>query len=163
VTAEAVVIEGTAANTAVERLCADLAARGLRISSDWRAAAPGLVCTGVVDDDRSAEQAVLAALAGAQLVVAATGSREVIDRLCDDLRRLGPLDHRINSSGGEPALSAEERALLDRLLAGDSLGQAAAAVHMSRRTADRRLASARTALGVTTTAELLAAAARLRP
>jgi DNA-binding CsgD family transcriptional regulator len=163
VTAAAVVIEGSAASAVVDRVCADLAARGLRISSDWRAAAPGVVCAGVVDDAHDAEQAVLAALAGAQLVVTATASREVIDRLCDDLRRLGPLDHRIDPSGDQPALSAEERALLDRLLAGDSLGQAAAAVHMSRRTADRRIASARRALGVTTTAELLAAAARLRP
>lgn len=162
-TPAAVVIEGSAASAAVDRVCADLAARGLRISSDPRAAAPGVVYADTVDDEPGAERAVLAALAGAQLVVAATAPREVIDRLCDDLRRLGPLDHRIESAGGQPVLSGEERALLDRLLAGDSLGQAAAAVHMSRRTADRRLASARKALGVTTTAELLAAAARLRP
>jgi DNA-binding NarL/FixJ family response regulator len=162
VTAAAVVIEGSASSAVVDRVCADLAARGLRVSPDWRGAAPGIVCRGVVDDDRSAEQAVLAALAGAQLVVAATANREVIDRLCDDLRRLGPLDHRIDSSGDRPVLSAQEWSLLDRLLAGDSLGHAAAAVHLSRRTADRRLASARRALGVNTTAELLAAAARLR-
>lgn len=159
-TAPAIVIEGAAAGAAVERVCAELAARGVQISADWRAAAPGVVCTGAVGDDRAAEQAVLAALAGAQVVVAATAGRDVIDRMCDDLRRLGPLDHRIDDHGAQPALAAEERALLDRLLAGDSLGEAAAALHLSRRTADRRLASARRALGVTTTAELLAAASR---
>jgi DNA-binding NarL/FixJ family response regulator len=158
----AVVIEGAAADAAVEQVCKDLAGRGLRVSSDWRSAAPGVACRGPVEDERGAEQAVLAALAGAQVVVAATAQREVIDRMCDDLRRLGPLDHRITDSESEPVLSGEERALLDRLLAGDSLGEAAAAVHLSRRTADRRLASARQALGVTTTAELLAAAAKLR-
>jgi DNA-binding NarL/FixJ family response regulator len=162
VPAAAVVIEGAAASAAVERVCQGLADHGSRISSDWRAAAPGVVCTGLVDDERGAEQAVLAALAGARVVVAATAAREVIDRMCDDLRRLGPLDHRITDNESEPVLSREERALLDRLLAGDSLGEAAAAVHLSRRTADRRLASARRALGVTTTAELLAAAARLQ-
>ena len=123
--AAAVVIEGSTAGAAVDRVCADLKATGLRISSDWRAAAPGVVCAGVVGDDNSAEQAVLAVLAGAQLVVAATAPRDVIDRMCDDLRRLGPLDHRIDPAGGRPALSDEEQALLDRLLAGDSLGQAA--------------------------------------
>jgi DNA-binding NarL/FixJ family response regulator len=157
----AVVIEGAAASGAVELMCADLAGRGLAIRADWRSARPGVVCTGVVDDEPSAEQAVLAALRGAQLVVAATADREVIDRMCDDLRRLGPLDHRIEESAAVPVLTSEERLLVERLLAGDSLGDAAAVLHLSRRTADRRLASARRALRVTTTAELLAAAARL--
>jgi DNA-binding NarL/FixJ family response regulator len=162
VTTPSVVIEGSSARAAIDRMCADVATRGLRISTDWRAAAPGVAYTALVEDEHGAGQAVRAALAGAQVLVAVDADREVIDRMCDDLRRLGPLDHRVGDPSSAAGLSAEEWALLDRLLAGDSLGQAAAAIHTSRRTADRRLAAARKALGVTTTAELLAAATRLR-
>ncbi|HET7016699.1 MAG TPA: hypothetical protein VFI65_22445 [Streptosporangiaceae bacterium] len=156
-----VVIEGGAPD-ALERACADAAARGLRIVRTVEAAGPGTAYAGQVADERAAQQAVLAALAGAHLVVAATAPREVIDMLCEDLRRLGTLDHRV----GVPATPAgglgdTERALLERLLKGDSLGEAANALHLSRRTADRRLAAARRALGAATTAEALAIAVRI--
>jgi DNA-binding CsgD family transcriptional regulator len=85
----------------------------------------------------------------------------VIDQLCDDLRRLGELDHRIGErSDAGPELSADERALLAQLIAGRSLGEAARALHLSRRTADRRLASARRALGAASTSEALVIAWR---
>jgi DNA-binding NarL/FixJ family response regulator len=162
VAATAIVVEGAAAAESVERICADLIGQGVRVATDWRAAAPGVVCTGLVDDAHDAEQAVLAVLAGGRIVVAAAADREVVDRLCDDLRRLGPLDHRVHQQSAQPELSSEEWVLVDRLLAGASLGEAAAAAHLSRRTADRRLAAARRSLGVATTAELLAAAARIK-
>ena len=47
--------------------------------------------------------------------------------------------------------------LLRRLASGMSLGEAAMALHLSRRTADRRLAAARRQLRVETTAEALVA------
>ena len=161
--AAAVVLEGPARELA-EQVCAERVGHGMRITSDWRTARPGVVCTGHVGDEAAAESAGLALLAGADLVVTAAAPRAVIDRMCDDLRRIGSLDHRVEASTG-PALSTEERELVERLLAGQSLGQASNAMHMSRRTADRRLAAARQALGVTTTAELLGAAARsgMRP
>jgi DNA-binding CsgD family transcriptional regulator len=84
----------------------------------------------------------------------------VIDQLCDDLRRLGDLDHRVGPSP-VPGLSLEQRALLAQLLAGATLGQAARTLHLSRRTADRRLAAARTALGARSTAEALRIVAEL--
>lgn len=161
-TTTAVVLEGAGADEAAARCVAELAAGDRPVRSDWRAAGPGVVCTGVVEDESGAEGAVLAALAGAQIVATAVAPRDVIDRMCDDLRRLGPLDHRVVEAAARPALAADESALVERLLAGDSLGEAAAALHLSRRTADRRLASARRATGVTTTAELLAAVARSR-
>ena len=156
-----IVIENAAAG-ALEQACADLAAGGLRIVRTFEAAGPGTAYASQVTDERAAQHAVLAALAGAHLVVAAEAPREVIDMLCEDLRRLGPLDHQV----GPPAnpvhgLGDIERALLERLLRGDSLGEAANALHLSRRTADRRLASARRALGAATTAEALAIAARI--
>ena len=41
---------------------------------------------------------MLAAVGGAGLIARVTASREVTDRLLDDLRRLGPVEHRL----GEP-------------------------------------------------------------
>jgi DNA-binding CsgD family transcriptional regulator len=149
-----VVVEG--ASAAVERACRDAAADGWRVVEDVREAGPGTVWRGVVDGPASAGQAVLAAVSGAGVVVAGTADREVLDRLCDDLRRLGRLDHRL----GEPAqLSDEEAGLLAQLLAGASLGEAARRLHLSRRTADRRLAAARRALGATSTPQALVLAA----
>jgi DNA-binding NarL/FixJ family response regulator len=114
-----------------------------------------------VADREAAVAAVLAAVRGADLVVTATAKRDVIDQLCDDLRRLGTVEHRVEAAV-RPAvtLSADERALLAALLGGASLGEAAAALHLSRRTADRRLATARRALGASSTAEALVLAAQ---
>ncbi len=130
---------------------------------DRRDAAAGLqrgrtVRVGRVANAEDAATAVLCAVAGADLVVDAAAPREVIDRLCDDLRRLGEVEHRI---GPPPSgLDADQRSLLALLLGGATLGQAARELHLSRRTADRRLAAARAALGARTTSEAVAAAAR---
>lgn len=85
----------------------------------------------------------------------------MVDQLCDDLRRIGELDHRVGAASSGPVLPPDERALLAALLSGATLGEAAQALHVSRRTADRRLASARAALGAQTTPEALRIAARL--
>jgi DNA-binding NarL/FixJ family response regulator len=119
----------------------------------------GVVCCGEIADRKTAEQALLAAVGGAGLIVRATTSRDVTDRLLDDLRRLGKVDHRID----EPhrvTLTSEQRALLDLLSSGVTLGEAARRLRLSRRTADRRLAEARRALGVATTAEAVISHAR---
>lgn len=126
----------------------------------WRADRGRVVCVGRVTNAEDAARAVLAGVAGARLVVAADAPREVIDQLCDDLRRLGDLDHRIGQPEC-PALSQEQQALLALLLSGASLGAAARRLHISRRTADRRLSSARAALGAGTTAQALRIAARM--
>jgi len=182
-----IVIESGPAD-AVARAAAELAARGARIASPagapaaFEAARPGQICAGEVTGAASAQRAVLAALAGAHVIVVASAPREVTDMLCEDLRRLGILEHRIGevvaaspaagaraagateagrAAPGAGTLGETERALLSRLLQGDSLGDAAAALHLSRRTADRRLAAARQRLGAATTAEALASAVRL--
>ena len=59
------------------------------------------------------------------------------------------------------ALEPDARALISRIAAGDTLGQAAHALHLSRRTADRRLAQARRTLGVDRTVVAIAWAHRL--
>jgi DNA-binding CsgD family transcriptional regulator len=127
-------------------------------------APPGAVRLGGVADAADAAKAVLAAVQGVDLVIVATAPREVIDQLCDDLRRLGRLDHRVGPaapSAPAVALGPDERALLGRLIGGASLGEAARALHLSRRTADRRLAAARRALGAATTSEALVLAQRI--
>ncbi|TIC83562.1 hypothetical protein E8D34_15650 [Nocardioides sp. GY 10113] len=140
------VVEGPAA--AVED------ARGELASLGW-SAVDGIAEVRV-RDAASAGAAVLAALEGRPVLAWATADRDVVDRLCDDLRRLGRLDHRV---GADPAgwLTGEQHELLAHLGAGASLGAAATALHLSRRSADRRLAAARAALGAASTSAALAA------
>ena len=91
----------------------------------------------------------------------ASADRATIDRLVDDLRRLGPVEHRIVAEEPAQAIDPEGRAILALLAEGLTLGQAAAHLGVPRRTADRRLAAARRALGTERTAEALARARQL--
>jgi DNA-binding CsgD family transcriptional regulator len=138
--------------------CAVLEEAEPSVAAGWAARLGGEVRR--VSDLAGAADAVLAAIRGTPVVVLADAPREVIDRLCDDLRRIGEVDHLI-APPAEPVLSVTERELLGALLAGCSLGEAAQALHLSRRTADRRLAAARRALGVTTTPAAVRRAAEL--
>lgn len=156
-----VVVEGPAGSAAplVERASAS----GARIVRELRAPVdrqPAL-CVGVVDGPETAASALLAALDGAGLIVEATADRTTVDRLVDDLRRLGPVDHRVGDVATEPALDPDARAILGLLAEGHSLGEAAFILGMARRTADRRLAAARMALGADRTTEAIARARRL--
>jgi DNA-binding NarL/FixJ family response regulator len=148
-----VVVEGS--DGAYADALAEAHAAGWRIVSGWDARAADAVCTGAVTGAEDAAAALLAAIGGAGLVVDARAEREVVDRLCDDLRRLGRLDHRVGDAGRRPRLTREEQALTELLLEGVSLGEAAKRLSLARRTADRRLASVRAKLGVETTAEAL--------
>lgn len=147
---------------AVTAVAEELAVDGAEVVRGWRKPVPGvqLVCVGTVRSPADAAAAVMCAVDGARLVVAADADRDVIDSLCDDLRHLGELDHRIGENEGLE-LPGEHRQLLALLLGGSTLGQAAQALHISRRTADRRLAAARELLGAQTTSEAVAAASRL--
>ncbi len=117
-----------------------------------------VVCAGVVDDAVAATEAVLAALAGHGLGVHATAPRKVLDLLYEDLQHIGPLElHAADDSveHGHPRLSPDQQELLRLLLAGQTMAAAATRLAMSRRTADRRIAAARRAYGVASTAQLL--------
>jgi len=116
--------------------------------------------TFVVRDAGEAAEALLAAVGGTGVVVHALADRDVIDPLVDDLRRLGAVDHRVGEPEPGSGLTVDERRLLDALASGRTLGEAADELHLSRRTADRRLASARRKLGVATTAEAVVAHVR---
>jgi DNA-binding NarL/FixJ family response regulator len=149
----------------VEDLAAELRAMGwtIHVGFDVAGGVPRgsrVVCVGDVNDVDDAAAAVLAVVRGARVVVRARASREVIDALCDDLRRLGPLEHHLGARP-EAVLDDEQRRILASLLDGRTLTQAAKDLHLSRRTADRRLATAREALDVSTTAEAVVEARRL--
>jgi DNA-binding CsgD family transcriptional regulator len=125
----------------------DLALRGWRLSEGWHLEAPsrGLVCWDHVAEGADVPRVVLAALSGAG-VLAQTVTRRLAEQLDDDLRRIGPVQHRFPDLGWV-VLDPDERRLLDLLDEGASLGEAARLLHVARRTADRRLASARMRLG----------------
>jgi hypothetical protein len=92
-----VVVEGRS-STAQRRVAEAIAlarARGWLVVDGW--AAPlgreRVICTGTIDATDAARRALLAAVAGAGLIVAADADRETLDRFLDDLRTLGPVDH----------------------------------------------------------------------
>lgn len=118
----------------------------------------GVRRVGPVRTEADAHAAVLAALEGADVTLDPAVDPELAERVQDDLRRIGRTEAPARD-GGTPAatLDGEERRVLDLLAEGLSLGEVAASMHLSRRTADRRLASARRALGAATTAEALVA------
>lgn len=113
-----------------------------------------LVCRALITDSATAQAAVLAASWGAGLLIGIGGvDQSIRERLIDDLERISPLQRRVAPADLE--LHPEAARLLDRLAAGQTLGEAAREAHLSRRTADRRLAEARRSLGVASTAEAI--------
>ena len=156
-----VVVEGS--DAAVDHARAELRGRGLSLVDGWapvHGRGVGIVRVGTVATAHDAEQAVLAALDGVGLLVVARAERRLVDQLVDDLRRLGPVDHRLGEP--EPATKPPPEAgeLLGLLAEGFSLGEAAEMLGLARRTADRRLAAARRLLGVERTTEAIAIARR---
>ena len=121
---------------------------------------------GPVGSTADAAAALLAVLAGAGAVMHVRATADVLDRLLDDLRHVRRVRHvrgvgvRRQSPLSPPALDADAVAILTVLAEGGTLGDAARALGLSRRTADRRLAAARRALGVERTVEAVARARR---
>jgi DNA-binding CsgD family transcriptional regulator len=131
--------------------------QGHTVVNGWRSKA-GIVSAGVVTNADDAAAALLAAVWGSGLLILATASRDVMVRFVEDLRRIGVVEYRTPGPAAEvQALTHEEHRLLELLYEGGTLGEAAQELHLSRRSADRRLASAREKLGVATTAEAVAA------
>jgi DNA-binding CsgD family transcriptional regulator len=158
-----IVIEGS--DAAFEAALAELRAAGWPISPGFAGAsarARGGIHAGAVTCADDAAAALLAALAGNGVVVASRGPQEVMDRLVGDLRHLGRVDLRPSTEDASTALGPLEQALLAHLAQGHSLGETARHLGLSRRTADRRLASARRRLGVERTSAAIARARRLQ-
>jgi DNA-binding NarL/FixJ family response regulator len=127
----------------------------------WDVTGARLVLHGRIGDQETLQLAVLAAARGAGIVAICDAESALGRALVDDLGRLGPVRH-----GADPGAAAdlvpEQRALLDRLAAGDTIAAAAAAEFLSLRTANRRIAEARALFGVRTTREAVLAYLRQR-
>ena len=157
-----IVVEGS--DDAFARAVAEATLAGWRVRDGFDGPMSGpapVVCAGVVASAEQAARALLAVLGGAGLVVHGQAPRDVIDRLLDDLRHVGPVELRRQLQASPPALDPDELAILRMLGEGRRLGDAANSLGLSRRTADRRLADARRALGVERTVEAVAKARRL--
>lgn len=126
-----------------------------------------VVLFGPVTDLSTVQQVVLAAARGAGIVAIADAGHPVGRALIDDLSRFGPLAAGPQDGPDDadplPSLLPEQRALLDRLAAGETIAAAAAAEFLSLRTANRRIAQARRLFGVRTTREAVLAYLRHRP
>jgi DNA-binding CsgD family transcriptional regulator len=157
-----VVVEGP--EGAYTHAIAEAEAAGWQIRPGFDASAASgarIVRSGVVAGAEDAGHALLAVLGGAGLVVHGLAPRDVLDRLLDDLRHVGPVEHRRRLGATGPTLDPDELQILRLLSEGWRLGSVATELGLSRRTADRRLASARRALGVERTVEAVSSARRL--
>jgi hypothetical protein len=132
----------------------------------WDVAGYRLLLFGRVPDVETGALAVLAAARGAGVVVIADADADTGRAVLADLARIGPVirdpdtdpdDAAAAADGGGLPINDEQRALLDRLAAGETIAAAAEAEFLSLRTANRRIAEARKALGVRTTREAVLA------
>jgi DNA-binding NarL/FixJ family response regulator len=132
----------------------------------WDVTGSRLVLHGRITDPDTVRLAVLAAARGAGIVAICDAESPLGRALVDDLGRLGPVGQGAEPADEHPATAAdlvpEQRALLDRLAAGDTIAAAAAAEFLSLRTANRRIAEARALFGVRTTREAVLAYLRQR-
>ncbi len=134
----------------------------------WDLTGARLVLHGRVGDPDTLQLAVLAAARGTGIVAVCDPATPLGRALADDLARLGGVQHGPGGAGGGGGggavdLVPEQRALLERLAAGDTIAAAAAAEFLSLRTANRRIAEARALFGVRTTREAVLAYLRQRP
>ncbi|MGY1829748.1 hypothetical protein ACI8AA_04865 [Geodermatophilus sp. SYSU D01180] len=111
-------------------------------------------------DEATVPDVVELAARGVGLVVVVDVEDPVVaEGLIGELVRLGPVGTCEAPAGGATLrpLTAEETAVLDELARGASVPEAAARSFLSVRTAHRRLASARNALGARSTREAVVA------
>jgi DNA-binding NarL/FixJ family response regulator len=115
----------------------------------WDLSHDGLVVRGQLDDSALESEVVNVVVRGAGAIVGLEARRRGDARFIDALRRAAPLlDWR---SCPFMRLDAEQIRLLHALARGCSARAAAREVHVSERTAHRRIADARTALNATST------------
>ncbi|MEV4640151.1 LuxR family transcriptional regulator [Actinoplanes sp. NPDC049548] len=168
-----VVASGADADTVVRRLAREgwTVREGFALpSSTWDVTTERLVLHGRIGDRDTLQLAVLAAARGAGIVAVCDVDSATGRALVDDLSRLGTVQLGPGNQNAAPAdagdalaeLVPEQRALLDRLAAGDTIAAAAAAEFLSLRTANRRIAEARALFGVRTTREAVLAYLRQR-
>jgi hypothetical protein len=114
---------------------------------------PGTLVAMDVTDPAGAQAAVLEAMRGIGVLVRADGERAVIDDLVEDLAHIGQV-RRIDG-GHAIELEPDTWRLVHALAAGTTVSVAARSLHLSVRTANRRIADAKEVIGVQTRAQLL--------
>lgn len=147
-----------AAGAAVAELCREGWTRvelGALPLEPWDLASRRLLVTCSVEIRDERLEALFAALRGAAVVAVGSADVSELASFFDELSRLGRVDFA--RDGVAPTLTLEQRRLLELLAGGETLGEAARRLSLSRRTADRRLAEARNALGVASTAQAVLA------
>jgi DNA-binding NarL/FixJ family response regulator len=152
----------------LDRAAADLAKRGWQVlrgfaadDEPWDLAPAKVVAVGAVTGRAEAEAALLCAVRGAGLVVTLDRGGSWAAGFLADLERLAPAP--APETTPDPAtvvLTAEQLDLLELLAEGHSIAEAARLRYLSLRTANRRVAQARAALGVPTTREAVLAYVR---
>jgi hypothetical protein len=147
-----VVVEDGSAQGALE---AELIGAGWTIGSRGSAITSGTVVSMVVAEPSDAQAAVLLAVGGAGLLVHAVADRSVVDDLVEDLGRIGSV--LLIDAGATVRLDADTWRLLHAVADGATVGAAARTMHMSIRTANRRLTDAREALRAPNRAQLVRA------
>ena len=124
----------------------------------WSHRGTKVVCLGAVTDEPTAADALVACARAAGVVVdVGSCPDELLGPLLDDLGRLAlaPVPGRTPPPERLP-LTPEQRALLELVARGASVPEAAEELFLSHRTAERRMAGIRKALGVPSTAAAVA-------
>ncbi|MBA3489873.1 MAG: LuxR family transcriptional regulator [Longispora sp.] len=122
----------------------------------WDVSRARLVLFGRVCDPDGVRQVTMAATRGAGIVAVVDCDSGLSRILLAELRRIGPVMRGPQESGTESMpLTDEQCQLLARLAGGETIAAAASAEYLSLRTANRRIAQARLALGVSTTREAI--------
>jgi hypothetical protein len=139
-----------AAAGATARLAGLIVVDGWSVADEpWDLSNAGVVVRGPIDDTVAESELVAVVVRGAGAILGLDARRDGGARLIDALRRAAPvLDWR---SCPFMRLDAEQIELLHALASGRSARAAARSVHVSERTAHRRIADARAALAAPST------------
>lgn len=124
-------------------------------ATPWDLADRRWLCVGAIGDEREAGRAIEALSRGVGLAVVLRVTGDLRHRTLEDLHHLGIVTRGSAAGGVAGRLDAEDLGLLRLLAGGRTVAAAAEAVHISRRTANRRLAQVRARLGVETNAEAI--------
>jgi DNA-binding CsgD family transcriptional regulator/tetratricopeptide (TPR) repeat protein len=147
--------------TALDHVVEELRHRGYTIRAGfalpphpWQLGRRRLALVGTAGGGEDAARAVAAAARGAAVAIGADiGAEAVLARLAEDLGRIGPVDWRLGAGDPLRSLDPVQRSALELLADGASVGETARTLGYAPRTVNRKLAAARAALGVETTAE----------
>lgn len=123
-------------------------------SDDWDVTEQKIVVTGAIQGAGDVGDALLSVARGAGLVAALDCDSYIKRHFLSDLHRIGPVELRTEMEESPILkLTEDQLRLLEYIATGSTVAQAAVRINRSRRTTDRLLKEARTALGAERNAE----------